>query len=194
MNKKVFLFSLLVSFLGHALFLFGFSQFDKSKQTHFAKNEGQARVKVSVQLREKVIQKKVEPKKKEKKEISETPKPKPFPLPVAEMETASKAQKMDEQGQQTLVANYLTQVRSQIAKLKYKNRISTKLNLKGTVVLALNIEWPNTLKELKIFDSSGLEPLDESALETVNRISQFPSMPQELENFTLPVKVILIYD
>jgi TonB family protein len=94
-------------------------------------------------------------------------------------------------GVNTKLSKYLSDVRNTIVKNKFKNKIASQLKLKGPVELGFVIEKPNIVKEVQVLKSSGHTPLDQSALQTLKNVENFPQIPEDLElskvsiNFTV---------
>lgn len=96
-------------------------------------------------------------------------------------------------GENSAIAKYLTQIRSLIVDHKFKNKLATKLHLIGSVELSFTIIKPNQIKAIKILKSSGHQPLDDSAVQTLTLISVFPPIPEELKVASLDVSFVLEY-
>jgi outer membrane biosynthesis protein TonB len=102
--------------------------------------------------------------------------------------------KLDKQGRDNLLSQYLGSIRNVVASTKYKNSFATRLNLKGQVDLSFKISTPNLLSDLKIIQKSKASSLNESALAGIKSISSFPSIPTELDTDTVEVEVSIIYE
>lgn len=195
MRSKIFIISFLISLFAHLSLLLPslFSSQDQNL-TNYSEELGQAKIKVSVQLRkiEKIIpQEKPKPKSNKSKKLQPLDKP-------AETKPIDNIQGVDEQkaniGEKTLIANYLSKVRDIVEKYKYKNRIATRLNYKGKVKIGFDITWPNQISNRKVIESSGNGALDDSALETIARIDQLPQMPEKIKDTKLSVNTIINYN
>ncbi len=97
-------------------------------------------------------------------------------------------------GQDSIIAAYLSKVREQIVLNKYKSRIARKLKMNGKVKLKFEVSYPNTFSGLEILESSGIQGLDDSALKSIGKITNFPIMPKELLSTIIPVQIELIYE
>lgn len=96
-----------------------------------------------------------------------------------------------------LTESYLSLVRDKINKVKTKNNVAKQLDLKGEVDVEFRIVYPGKIMNLKLTKKSGFSPIDESAVETMNRVMQedFPKMPAHLQVMkSLLIKVKIIYD
>lgn len=96
-------------------------------------------------------------------------------------------------GENTLLSRYLSEVRNTIVKNKYKNRKASKLNLKGPVEVAFTIQKPNIIKDIQILKSSGYVPLDQSAIQTLSKMEEFPQIPDDLEIANISINFTLEY-
>ena len=96
-------------------------------------------------------------------------------------------------GVNSLMSKYLSEVRSIIVKNKFKNKIASRLQLKGPVELGFIIEKPNVIKNIQVLKSSGHLPLDQSALQTLQNVENFPNIPESLELSSVAINFIVDY-
>lgn len=179
---KLFL-SFFVSFCFHGFLLWGASNTFLEKKENFSKNNGQTEIRAIIQISEnKEVKKKGN--QKEKKKTANKPK----------QTNSSQAQGKIDQGQTSIIAKYLTEVRTLIVKHKYKSRMAKKLKLKGEVSISFIINKPNIITALKIEKSSNLSILDDSALQTVKAVEAFPIIPNALKESSIPVLFNVIYE
>lgn len=94
-------------------------------------------------------------------------------------------------GENSILSKYLYEVRQTIVKNRYKNNVASKLRLKGEVEVGFVISKDNEIKALKILKSSGYEPLDQSAMQTIKKISSFPNIPNEIANKDLSINFVI---
>ena len=110
----------------------------------------------------------------------------------ASVEDRSESNK--ESGSDAMLAKYLGEIRELILKNKFKKPLASRLNLVGTSKISFKIEYPNKLKELQVTKSSGKRPLDESAIETVRRISLIPAIPKDLGLKEITVSLEMVFE
>ncbi len=118
-----------------------------------------------------------------KKQVAKTP----------QLPTKSTRGKVN-QGENQLIAAYLSEVRSLIVKNKYKNRIAKRLQLKGKVGLSFKISWPNEISDIAIILPSEHEPLNHSAKKSIESLSNIPAIPNKLKQKSIPVSLNMIYE
>lgn len=94
-------------------------------------------------------------------------------------------------GENSILAKYLHEVRQTIVKNKFKNSLASKLHLKGAVEVAFVISEVNEIKALKILNSSGHPPLDQSAIQTIKNISEFSKLPENVAKSDLAISVVI---
>lgn len=185
MNSKLYL-GIFFSLAFHAMLLWSFSENNLLPQTHFSKNLGQSKIRailkvvaVQKQQQEKNINaKKRLKKKKESKQL---------------IQKSDSTQTKIDQGEETIIASYLSALRSQIVKNKYKNKAAELMKLTGTVEMSFKVSWPNIISDLKLTSKSRYGALNDSAIKTIQRIHRVPTLPKSLKSKALNVKLELIY-
>jgi TonB family protein len=182
MGKMLTLTSVLIL---HTIFLFGFDNLESLTKKNYSKNRGLSQIKIIVRVDNSHTPKTSESSGPEKKEKKRKLDPNKTTIPDAG--------KVVSQGQDELLAKYLTEIRAKILKYNYRSRLAKKLNLKGQVGIRFVIRFPNTIEELQITSSSGYEALDNSALETISAIDELPKLPEKLEINTLPITTSILY-
>ncbi len=181
MQKKVI--ASAISLLIHFILLFGFNSILTTKKNHFSQNNGSTQVKISI----KIDDSQVEVKSKSKNPTKKSKKKKKRSQKTAD--TGKETSK----GNKSILAKYLSSVRSVIVEHKFINRISKKLKLKGSVGLSFTILQPNKISNLRITKSSNKKPLDSSALKTIELIKELPSIPNELNKSSIPISLSVVY-
>ncbi len=172
MNKLFVFFSL--SLCLHLVALFGLGGLSRPDlPLNFSKNLGKSMIRARLKVSEKVkadftSEKKGKLKKLERK----APRKKDQLTDISENERES--------GSEERLTKYLGEIRELILKNKFKSPIASRLNLKGTAKISFKIESPARLKDLRLIESSGKKPLDDSALRTVRGVGDFPIIPEAL--------------
>ena len=87
--------------------------------------------------------------------------------------------------------SYVARVSARLNRFKSYPEASRNAGQEGTVVLSLTINRDGTVRAVGIGNSAGFDPLDEAALEMVNRAQPFPAFPVRLTEpylrFSIPV-------
>lgn len=172
MNKKL-LTGIFLSMALHAAILLIFSNVKESSQSTFSKLKKES----SIKARLVAIKRKKAPT-DAKGQRAKPNKTRPSTKGKNHVEDLSKQQA--DSGSKSLVAKYLNEIRELVLKNKHKGHVATRLGLTGVVKVDFKIAAPNELKDLRVTKSSNKRPLDESALETVRRVGELPSIPEEL--------------
>lgn len=187
MNKNLVI-GIFLSLIFHGVLIFGFSNFNDSS---FSNQLGESKIKVIL------------------KAVTEKRKNLNLPLkPIKEKRTKnSKVSKISEDkeitdisksknsvGNNTIIAKYLTQLRSEIVKNKYKNQAARIMKHSGNVELSFKVIWPNQIKDLKILSLSEFSSLNDSAIATIKRIRNVPRLPEQLKNEEVEVSIEVIYE
>lgn len=190
-----FMVSLVFSFVMHALLFWAYVlvpvDFFKTKDYAEYANEQQKESKIKTRLR--FIQENVTPIQEISHNINPAKLIKKTHSRIQQDEVSDRTAATESQGENTVLAAYLSEVRNIIVKNKFKNKLASKLNLKGPVEVSFTIVKPNFIKDLFVIKSSGHSPLDQSALQTVNNISHLPPVPNVLELESLSVKFVVDY-
>lgn len=159
------------------------------KRSNFSQKLGQSRIKTVLSTYkppvkiEKVTKKSKKLKSKKVKEVSKK---------LNARSDVTKA--VSTSGKKSKLASYLTKVRSVIVKNKYKNRVAKKFNLKGIVKVAFEIDKNSKISGVKLIKSSSVGPIDNSAIETLNRTNDLPVIPQELAMKNIPIQLEIVYE
>lgn len=187
--SKQLLGGILISIVFHLLLLFGLNRFELTEKTNFSDKLGKSKIKtylkvVSIKKKRKKNtpnKKGLLPKKVEKREKKET---------LNNDVTKSKANS----GEDTEVARYLSALRSEIVKNKYKSKVATLMKMKGAVELSFKVVWPNKIIDLQLVSKSKHAPLNDSARKTIERISSIPAIPKSLKSKEIEVSIQVIYE
>jgi protein TonB len=75
----------------------------------------------------------------------------------------------------------LTQIRLKIERVKYYPSIAKRQNLEGRPEVAFKLTRDGSIAVLEITKSSGIQMLDDAALETIKRASPFPYYEGEIK-------------
>lgn len=102
-------------------------------------------------------------------------------------------------GNNDKLTQYLSVVREVIVKNKFKSIVAKRLSLKGKVKLTFEITQDQTtenaiIRSLKILNSSKIPPLDQSAIETIKKVTSIPRIPVEVAMKTIPVELDIVYE
>lgn len=180
------LISLLISIFIHVLVLAGITynaSCNDSDALNHSNQTGVSSIKARLIIREKV--KKVSTLGTRKAKL-------PNKTSKGQSKLDDKSLKAKDSGNDSILSKYLSDIRELILKNKYKSSVASRLKLTGTTVLSFKIQFPNSLKEVKVIKSSGKRPLDESAIKTIQRIEKIPSIPSklELEEITMTLEMV----
>lgn len=154
------------------------------KKSNFSQNLGQSYIKATIQFESPKL--KLPNKSRMSKKVKS--------LSKSNNSKVDKTFSKTHSGRKTVLAKYLTQVRSVISKNKFKSRIAKKFNLKGSVKVAFEINEDSQISDLKLLQSSKLDPIDDSALETIKRTHNLPLVPKELAMKNIPIELEIVYE
>ncbi|MCT4640975.1 MAG: energy transducer TonB [Bacteriovoracaceae bacterium] len=174
-----FIASLIISLFLHGLLLLSFS--DKPNDASHSSNIGATRIKARIVSVKENTQKSGMKKNLKKKLLKKS----------NNVSDISKSKVSS--GQNSKISKYLSKIRSMIVDNKYKNRLSSRLNLTGKVGLLFDVMRSGEFENLKVVSSSGKEPLDESALGTIKNIGSFPPIPDQIIVASLSVEIEIEY-
>ena len=181
-----FLFSLFI----HGLLFIGVGSFfiKTNPTSHYSKNLGTTQIRAVVRVEEYKPKEKKKVVKKSKKKVAKKKIQK-----KRKEQKATRAKGKVDTGQTSALATYLTKVREEIVKNKYKSRIAEKLGLKGAVKLSFSIAFPNIVKDIKVISSSKYKSLDTSAIKTVEMTDNIPTIPEIIKRKEIEVLFIIDY-
>ena len=97
-------------------------------------------------------------------------------------------------GQKDHMSKYLTHVREKISQYKFKNRLATKLRLKGKVKVKFDLTWPNRIHNIELLSPSKYSASNTSALESLKRVEELPHFPKEIDTKTIPVTLSMVFE
>ena len=187
-------FSLVSSVMLHALIIACLSicdlSLDNQVKTHYSQILGQASSKASlrlVQIQSKPVEKEIQ-----KNSLLKSKKKKKLAKKKHQSTNATKGQKSV--GQKNKIAFYLKKVRQKIVKHKFKSRLAKKLKLKGEVKIKFELVWPNKVKNVHILKASKYLALDNSAIESINKIENMPSFPSDIDDRLIPITLSMVYE
>lgn len=149
----------------------------ESQKLNFSKNLGQTKLAGRVSVR--LIQEKPTPPKKTVAKVAKK-KVQKIKKKIKKQPVNSSAGSKN-QGQKHKLAAYLSTVRLKIAQHKSKNRIANRLNLKGVVQLKFDLEFPNKIRNIEVINPSRYKALNQSALDSINRVETIPTFPDDIE-------------
>ena len=187
-----------VTFIAHILVLLTFHSpmITDAKKTNYSKNDGVSSIKARLIVQtfsddkeSRKTTKRPIKKKQYLKKISNSKVRKTNQKNIVDLTRSKK-----NQGSSNKLSHYLNRVRDVIVKNKYKSRIAEKLNLKGRVTLSFALTKDSKVKALKVLQSSQIPPLDNSALETIKKITAFPKVPVEVTMKIIPIKLDIVYE
>lgn len=113
-----------------------------------------------------------------------TPTQKPIEAPAKQIDTAQI---------QNIEDAYLSKVRSLIEQNKTYPKTSKRLNQTGKVYITFVISKDGEIKNCRIHKNSEFESLDEAALEIFTKITNFDSIPKELNKNSWEITVPIVY-
>ncbi len=195
MQSRRTILSISLSLLAHGLILFGFHQSTQLDldQIHYSKNSSD-----KIQIRrmlnlKKATQMPKEIKKVEAKRAKQVVKQQSV-AKKTELENSSVEQVIENSGQQSKKAQYLSQIRDQILAMKRYPRLAKRLKKQGVVDVYFEISYPRQLGNIKIQKGSEHDILNESALETVKALEDIPVMPEFLKTEVLKIAIPIKYE
>ena len=155
---------------------------------------------------ETIVEKKIEKPKKEKhhekkhikepivQEIVET-KPESTPIqPIQKVPVEQTVVKQVDTVQiENIEAEYLSKIRNTIEKNKTYPKTAKRLNQTGKVYVTFTITKDGGIKNCKVHKSSQFESLDEASLAIFEKITNFDSIPKELNKNDWEITVPIIY-
>ncbi|MBD63588.1 MAG: hypothetical protein CME62_00135 [Halobacteriovoraceae bacterium] len=181
--------SLIVSLALHGLMILSLDQSHLEFLNNFAQKNKLNALKSRIYIQE-VKTEIIEKTKPSSEKVSALPKKQPRKKTIVDDQTNQSRSG----GEDSQMAAFLGEVREVIVKNKYKSRVATRLQLDGVVEVEFTLKAPNKIVDLKIKNSSGKMPLDESALETVRRVTNFPTIPNSLELNEIPISFKLKFE
>ena len=94
-------------------------------------------------------------------------------------------------GAETAMNKYHSLVAQEIYKIKKYPRQAQSLHQEGTVVISFKLNKVGKILELKVLEKAPFKSLTNAAIETINSIRNFPSIPDELnlEEITLIIPI-----
>lgn len=155
------------------------------KKTNYSQNAGRSFIKAQISYEQ---IKNVEIK---RKGLKKSPKKIPKKNKTAKSDN-TKSKKTS--GKNSVLAKYLTKIRSTIVKNKYKSRVAERFNLKGKVKVSFEIDEESKILGVKVIQSSSIDPIDTSAIETIKRLKDLPKVPTELAMKNIPIELEIIYE
>lgn len=135
------------------------------------------------QIKTEVPKKKVRPPKEIQKK---GPKKKIVKKKIKRTSKSSSAKGVKSLGKKNILAKYLSKVRKEMAKYKYKSRMAKRLNLKGKVQLSFDLVYPNMIKNIKVHNPSKYQTLNQSALLSIKKVESLPSFPKDINKKIIP--------
>ena len=94
---------------------------------------------------------------------------------------------------QNLENEYLAKVKNKIEKNKVYPKVAKRLNQTGKVYITFTITKDGGIKNCRIYKSSQFESLDEASLAIFEKITNFDSIPKELNKNDWEITVPIIY-
>jgi TonB family protein len=191
MNKNLVI-GIFLSLLFHGFLFLGLSHFELTKK-NFSKKLGQAKIRAVLKVISVKETHKSKPDRKKAKSLYKKKKIEaPQNIQPQKLQDTNKSKVST--GENSVVAKYLTSLRSEIVKNKYKNRVATIMKLKGEVELSFKVIWPDKITDLKVIKRSEHAPLNDSALSTIERIEDIPKLPNMLKLGGIEVSIKVIYE
>ncbi len=186
--NKTFIISFILSLIFHLPVILNFDWL-RPKKSQFSKiNLKNSQAKATIYYKEIVTAptppKKTSGKKKLVKKTIKSKKSKPIEKAIKEKTL---------QGQNTLLEQYLTLIRNEIAKIKRYPRVAKRLGQQGDVIVKFNLIWPGSIEQVEIKSASEYKLLNQSAIEAINELKKLPPMPKELEGKSFTVQISIIY-
>lgn len=185
--KKSVAIPILASLVLHALLFVSLNKDFFKTKTVYSKNLGKASIKLRLSS---TLIKKIEPPKKVKAKKPLKQKKKK----ATQNSVANSATKKSTQGDDVLINQYLSSVRSAIAKNKYKSPMAERLKLKGSVKMQFLIKVPAIISDIKIVEPSRFKQLNDSAIQTVQNTQDIPTIPSELKLSEIPLTLVITYE
>lgn len=93
------------------------------------------------------------------------------------------------QGQQTLLASYLSEIRKTIERHKRYPTLAKRLRHQGKVIVQFILKKDGSYESVKIVKHSLHKLLNREALESINRIKTFKSFPNEFKQAQFELKI-----
>jgi len=127
-------------------------------------------------------------------------------LPADTVETRWKSSIVDEVGVMEIQGNaelaaaareeqhYLAALRARIERKKYYPRVSQRRAEEGKVIVSFVIRKNGEFTDLAVVESSGIDRLDDAALETLRRITPFKPIPAALGRKRWALSVPISYN
>lgn len=188
MNKKLSI-CLAGSIVFHVLLFLNMSVSLPESKINFADKSGASRIKARFQIFERS---------KAKTSLSDKKvgnlKRKKSAKAARKQVSAVNSEEKTNTGSEELVVKYLSEVRSIIAKNKFKKRMARKLKMTGSVKLNFIIRAPNQIEDLKIIEPSKFKQLNDSAIQTINSVKRIPVIPATLNRVEIPVTLVISYE
>ncbi len=97
------------------------------------------------------------------------------------------------QGQKTLLALYLDQLRKLVLSYQFYPFVARKLKQEGEVRLGIIVKNDGEILSVKLNKTSRFKTLDDAAIEVIKRINKFPQFPRKLNMKDLVVEIPIIY-
>jgi len=94
---------------------------------------------------------------------------------------------------EALMLNYQKAVKEKIEDYRRYPYWARKQGFEGIVHLKFIILSTGVVKDIKIIKSSGFNILDKEAISTIKRASPFPPIPSELNTFSLPMEISIVF-
>jgi TonB family protein len=190
MNKFLIL-SLLASLLLHGVFFINFDKDLFHSKDVFSKKLGDPsiRIKISSVLQQKrTFPKRISEKNQKSKSRLKSVTQK------SKNTQSNKSKEKSTQGNETLLNQYLSKVRSAIVQNKFKSSMATRLRLKGSVKLQFMIKTPSQVTGIKILEASRFKHLNNSAVQTIKTTTNIPPIPRDLNLLEIPLTLAIIYE
>ena len=92
-----------------------------------------------------------------------------------------------------LMLNYQKAVKEKIEDCRRYPYWARKQGFEGIVHLKFIILSTGAVKDIKIINSSGFNILDKEAISTIKRASPFPPIPSELNIFSFPMEISIVF-
>ena len=100
---------------------------------------------------------------------------------------------LDDSGQSSITAKYITMVRNIIEKKKFYPFVARKRELEGSVTIKMTIKSTGEIIGASIIKASVHKILNEAALATVHKVEKFPSFPSSIKKSFIDITIPLVY-
>lgn len=194
MHKKITLFSLALSLAGHLFLLM--PAISLKNISHFSKvSDRKIKIAMVVDIRTEkiVVEAKRDIKFKKKKSVEILSKKKIEQKTEKQKQIGNFKKLLDDSGQSSITAKYITMVRNIIEKKKFYPFVARKRELEGSVTIKMTIKSTGEIIGASIIKASVHKILNEAALATVHKVEKFPSFPSSIKKSFIDITIPLVY-